>query len=157
MNFPSFCQKMLVILSVTAPLSAISAITPKDDSAKKPMTCPAPAQLQLHKKTMHWGAQDGWLSHERSFSNKINKFLGAQWSGVNVGTIFCLYQGDGEMTFPIRVQYSNLVLTPKAGRWNKNISQYINCISQDINDCPFQPMQGEQQGDLYEIAEGLKK
>ena len=88
---------------------------------------------------MYWATKEnGFRSYDVSFAEHINRFLGAQWEGVNLGTVYCLYQGD-RMAFNITVQFHALSYTPVGGRWSNNLGGYRNCISNNINDCFFKP------------------
>lgn len=97
--------------------------------------CPAIHTLYKHKKM--WRAPGGWRSHSLSFVNKIIRFMGAQWVGVQLGHVICLYQGDESFTFPIPLQYGLLLPTPKGSMWKKRPNDYLICVSSKPIDCPF--------------------
>lgn len=101
--------------------------------------CPKISQLKKNPSKMAWTAPGGWKSSNASFANKLTKFLGAQWQGVNVGNIICLYQSNNAMTFPVLVRFNHLVYAPKGGKWGKNLGDYANCKSNHPSDCLFKP------------------
>jgi hypothetical protein len=56
-----------------------------------------------------------------------------------VGKIVCIYQGKLATTFPVSLEYGQVVLEPQentANKWSKNLNGYRNCISRNIEDCP---------------------
>jgi hypothetical protein len=59
--------------------------------------CPPPEQLALDN--LFWGAPGGWVSYTESLDKKIIRFEKAQWQGVNVGKILCIYKGDTSLLF----------------------------------------------------------
>lgn len=98
--------------------------------------CPPPSQLV--KSGLYWRtATDGWKSYSESFDQKITSFIGAQWVGVNVGRMICIYKGNLTMSFTIPVQNDTLAETPKGGLWGQDLGGYRNCHSTNIQDCPF--------------------
>lgn len=98
--------------------------------------CPSPSDLV--KNGLFWGTIiGGWKSYSESFDQKIVSFLGAQWNGINVGKMICLYQGNAPLSFPITVQNDALAQAPSAGLWGRNLGGYQNCHSNNPLDCPF--------------------
>jgi len=91
----------------------------------------------LVSKDHKWRAPGGWKSYTTSFSDEIQGFIGAQWIGVRVGKIICLYQGTTSDTFHISLERDNLVRSPEGFRWGKNLGGYKNCRSIRVKDCPF--------------------
>jgi len=98
--------------------------------------CPAPSALI--KNGLYWGTSTGgWRSYSESFDTSVVSFIGAQWVGVNVGKMICLYKGNLSMSFPINVQNDTLSLTPSGALWGKDQGGYRNCHSSNVYDCPF--------------------
>ena len=103
------------------------------------ISCPNISQINKNKQSMLWGTANGnWRSFAVSFANHVDQFLGAQWEGVNLGNLFCIYRGE-KLTFTINLQYHGLIHVPTNGKWSKNMGGYKNCISHKIKDCRFKP------------------
>lgn len=118
--------------------------------------CPSISELHQDPVKMIWFAHNGWKSFSPSFSKTIGSFLGAQWQGVNVGTISCVYRGTEQMSFPIILTYNNLVFAPTGGQWTKNLGGYTNCKSTERKDCIFKPKTQPRSGNIYQQASELK-
>jgi hypothetical protein len=96
--------------------------------------CPDPSDLyKINKK---WFAPVDWFSYEQSFVNKIDKFLGATWKGVNIGNIICLYQGKNS-TFPVQLTNKESVFQPTKANWSTqpNKSGALECLAVNNNPC----------------------
>jgi hypothetical protein len=103
--------------------------------------CPALNELTLDSKTRIWSASGDWKSYEQSFAKDIGQFLGAQWIGIEVGQIACIYQGKNQYTFPILLIHNTLVKTPSGGAWTKDAnSGHYHCATHQISQCPFHPI-----------------
>lgn len=98
--------------------------------------CPKPEELV--KNGLFWGTPTGgWKSYGESFDTSITGFQGAQWVGVNVGKMICIYKGNLAMAFPITVQNDTLTQSPSGGSWGNDLGGYRNCHSNNMADCPF--------------------
>lgn len=98
--------------------------------------CPKPSELV--KNGLYWGTPvGGWKSYAESFDTSITSFQGAQWVGVNVGKMICIYKGNLAMAFPITIQNDTLAQTPSGGLWGNDLGGYRNCHSSNMADCPF--------------------
>jgi len=103
--------------------------------------CPALNELTFDASTRIWSAPNGWKSYEQSFAKEIGQFLGAQWIGIEVGQVACIYAGKDEYTFPILLIHNKLIQTPKKGLWKKNANDgHYHCVTHQINQCPFYPL-----------------
>ncbi len=111
--------------------------------------CPQPADLiapNFDTKQFIWQANGGWKS-EVSFAETIDKFVGAQWIGTNVGSVTCIYKDKSEGTFPLGMQNGKIVYMPTGGKWQKPSLQKgdiietstvkINCVASQVEWCPF--------------------
>lgn len=132
----------------------ISSISPLAwaKSAKLPpgyRSCPKINQIKKTPQKMIWRAPGGWKSSEVSFASRITKFIGAQWQGVNVGNVSCLYQTDNSMTFPVILRSDHLIYMPKGGKWSKNLGGYLNCKSNNPSHCLFKPKSEKKIKDIY--------
>ncbi|WP_100623460.1 T4SS-associated protein EirA [Candidatus Coxiella mudrowiae] len=83
--------------------------TPANGLSSGYLSCPKISDLQKDSRKMVWFTKNGWLSYAASFATHIDKFLGAQWQGVNLGNITFLYASNEKMTFPIALEYKLLV------------------------------------------------
>ena len=117
--------------------AATSAFTASSDAHY----CPALNEVTLDNSTRIWSASGGWKSYETSFAKEIGQFLGAQWIGIEVGQVACIYAGKNKYTFPILLVHNKLVKTPEGGLWKKNENDgHYHCVSHEINQCPFYPV-----------------
>ncbi len=137
--------------SNTAPLANSNATAP----VSLVQYCPSIDQLSKDSSALTWSAPGGWQSYQKSFAIKVNHFTGAQWSGIQVGQIICTYRSNEADTFPIQLLYNKLVFQPTGGTWGQNMGGYINCKSNDINDCPF-PVKLTQKTDVMSEAAEIK-
>jgi len=121
-------------------------------SPKKPQTYYCPSVSELVKDGLNWSAREGrWRSYSPSFAQEINTFLEAQWIGVNVGKIICLYQGKENFDFPIAIEpaKSILVLEPYGQAWATKHPGFKTCKSTNVSDCPFMAQQEESAENPY--------
>jgi hypothetical protein len=112
-----------------------------------------PLISELVKENLLWSARSGlWKSYSQSFAKEIDRFIGAQWIGVNVGKVICLYQGKGSFDFPIALEPAKaiLILEPKGDTWRIERDGYKICKSINITDCPFFTKIEEGDVDVYE-------
>ena len=89
--------------------------------------CPPAAALVLNQRTHMWSAVGGWKSYQQSFVQQVEEFLGAQWSGINVGEVLCIYRGKDEHTFPVTLAFSHLTNQPTGHSWSKDLGGYRKC------------------------------
>jgi len=127
--------------SAQAPTGATPQTTPSDIPADQATTVTkkiyCPDVKKLKKITMFWGAPGGWRSYSESFVNVIDSFSGAQWIGVNVGKMLCIYRSKATFEFPVVLQNDTLTPAPTGEKWIKQPGGYYNCISGDLLECPF--------------------
>jgi hypothetical protein len=99
--------------------------------------CPQPSELV--KNGLYWGTRFGdWKSYSESFHSDITGFIGAQWVGINVGKMICIYKGNEKIAFPVTLQSDTLAQTPMGGHWGRSdLGGYRNCESNNVYDCPF--------------------
>ncbi len=106
-----------------------------------PNYCPMPDNLK--KVGEYWKSEDGrWVSYTPSSASKISRFSGAQWVGVGVGKIICLYLTNEEVSFPLAVEqkYEQLIIEPNdnEGGWSSLVdNRYRMCKSSSAADCLF--------------------
>lgn len=118
--------------------------------------CPMPDQLHKKPNSLIWQGPNNWKSYDTSFVEKIKKFTVAQWQGINVGQVTCVYEGLPKETFPVLL-YSNLLsLTPTGGNWVAQKGQYSNCVSNDVKDCPIIIRKKSPPPNIYQELEELK-
>ena len=107
-----------------------------ETTTTKKLYCPDVSKLK--KINMFWGAAGGWRSYSESFVNVVDSFVGAQWVGINVGKMLCIYKSKATFEFPIVLQNDTLTPVPEGDRWvYKQKEGLSNCISGDILACPF--------------------
>ena len=101
-------------------------------------TCPDPSEL--YKSGMRWKTDSGWQSYQNSFSAEVSHFMGAQWKGVGIGQIYCIYQPKDSADFPIQLSIKPLITRPVYAYWEDAPKKdIINCLSDknDPCDCQF--------------------
>ncbi|MCP8352291.1 T4SS-associated protein EirA [Candidatus Synchoanobacter obligatus] len=101
-------------------------------------TCPS--AKELYRSGMKWKTDSGWQSFQESFSEGISHFKGAQWKGIGVGRIYCIYQPSDPTEFPVQLTISPLISQPTTAYWEDVPSRSIlNCLSphSDPCDCQF--------------------
>jgi len=137
----------------------------KFTSSKAPFYCPQPKQLIKNQKTLTWSAPGGWKSYDQSFVQKISEFRGAQWAGVNIGQIACVYTGTNKLTFPVILVFNKLTTAPSSGSWSSNLhknkqryaSGYYSCPSLTISNCPFHPVIKKTARNPYQDLNAIKQ
>lgn len=114
--------------------------------------CPEVKDLKNH--AMIWHAGTKWRSYSPSFVKKIKEFVGAQWIGINVGKVICLYRGAEKITFPVALEpvHPVLVPTPKGEHWTPipHRSGYRQCFSNKVAGCPFTQRQSRNTGNIFQ-------
>ena len=124
------------------------------------LLCPLPSGLKWNDTEKFWYASEGWRSYGITFVKSVDTFLGAQWTGVNVGQATCLYQGKPEGTFVVQLVSNGLYHAPEAtvdNHWGKPQAGYINCKSLDRVMCPLTPVYKKKSTDMIQEALDLKK
>ena len=146
-------MRYLLLLLLTTPLISLAAAkaTPAP-SHHKPIiiTCPSAKAFKKNQQTLHWSATGGWQGYQKSFATKLGAFLGAQWQGVAIGQITCLYQPANKFTFPISIYYNKIVFEPKGQYWGKNKGGYRDCASKNPANCAFVVRPKKKGGDPYQ-------
>lgn len=110
----------------------------------------------LIKKEEVWVTKDNrWKSYTSSTASKVLNFLGAQWAGVKIGKIICLYQTNEAVAFPLAVEQlsGQSVLEPKEGGWSALTNNRRFCKSVSIADCPFFPEAQKDTSNIYKDIE----
>lgn len=121
-------------------------------------TCPT--INELYKQNMRWKTDSNWQGYQDSFATKIRSFMGAQWKGVGIGRVICLYNPEEENEFPIQIATTQLIIRPNYAYWDDNPkSDEINCKSSTSNpcDCQFSFYQEKKETNIETIVEGIKK
>ena len=86
--------------------------------------------------------------------------MGAQWKGVGVGNIYCIYQPEDETEFPIQVTVSQLISRPETAKWDNAPSiDILNCVStsSDPCECQFSFYIEEETEDIDDIIRSIDK
>ena len=95
-----------------------------------------------------------------SFVDKVDKFVGAHWQGVNIGQLTCLYSGEPSGTFLIKLVSNHIFHFPlgiPGSNWSKAQGGFINCISTSTELCPLVPLVKHKQGSMIDQAMQLQK
>lgn len=167
-------KKIIIFLIIVV---AIIAIVWHRSAEAAPMAqphyyCPSPSALKKNPNPTiaNWTAQTRtgfWKSYQQSFATRITHFVGAQWNGVNVGQITCVYHSQQQFTengqiaiqptLPILLVFHTLTYQPTKGKWEYIKKQNVyNCYSRNRHDCPFRIRTKKHTGNIYQEAESLK-
>ena len=125
-----------------------------EQSKKIHVQCTAAKDLKLNPKTKIWSADGGWKTYSPSFGTQIATFQGAQWNGVQLGQIICVYRAKDSFVFPIKLFYSHQVIMPDGSQWQRARSNVRNCVDNQKN-CQFSPLLTPKQANPIKEAEGL--
>lgn len=104
----------------------------------KPNYCPDPQTLV--KQNLKWASKDDrWESDTASSATEILNFAGAQWVGIKIGKIICLYQTNEAASFPLALEQvkSQAILEPHEAGWSSLINNRRLCKSASVADCPY--------------------
>lgn len=162
--------KLLAITSLVSTLSAscfaqvakqpTEKIYPVTIAGKKFFVtfCPKPSALVKNPNKLTWSAYGKrWRSYNKSFVTKVKAFIGAQWTGANVGQVTCLYAGQDPLAFPILLRFHTLSTTPQGNGWSKNLGGFYNCKSKQRSLCPIYMIPKPKPVDILKEAEQLQK
>ena len=130
-------QKPVVIESQERPGPPPICLSKQQQDKQNRFTCPDVKELYSDK--MQWKTDSGWKGYQKSFSKEISHFMGAQWKGVGIGQIYCIYQPDDPSEFPIQLTSKTLYSRPDTAYWeNAPRKDSINCISKQNDPCECQ-------------------
>lgn len=99
-----------------------------------------PKSEDLFKRGVYWATKDGkWKNYTSSSADKIYNFIGAQWSGIHVGKIICLYHTNEAVSFPLAIEQvmSQDANEPSGLGWSSLMNNFKLCKSANIADCGF--------------------
>lgn len=133
-------------------------LSKKEQVKQNRYTCPS--IKELYKTNMRWKTDNGWQGYQDSFANEIKSFMGAQWKGVGIGRVICIYSPKDDNEFPIQIATTQLIIRPEYAYWENNPkSDEINCKSSTSNpcDCQFSFYKEEKETDIDKIVESIKK
>ncbi|MBU0744712.1 MAG: T4SS-associated protein EirA [Gammaproteobacteria bacterium] len=125
--------------------------TTTNEVSQQAQYCPQPDDLV--KNGVDWTTKDKkWKNYTPSSATKILSFIGAQWVGVKVGKVICLYQTNEAVSFPVALEQtkSQLVLEPREGGWSALVNNRRFCKSSNVVDCPIFHEAAKALGNIYE-------
>ncbi|MBN2689689.1 MAG: T4SS-associated protein EirA [Gammaproteobacteria bacterium] len=142
--------KLLFFLIVSF---ASFAVLAENNTQSVKIFCPSASSLERH--ALAWRVGDKWISGDNSFVQTIARFIGAQWVGVNVGQIICIYQGSQQQMFPVALRpvHAVLISKPTGSNWHTTHFGYMQCASGQVEDCPFYQQIEKKNTDLYKDIE----
>ncbi len=126
--------------TITANTADAAQITMPDTSSDVQLVrdlCPNIEDLKFNPTQRTWSASKGWKTLQTSFLQTVDAFIGAQWVGVGIGQVICIYTKIGKDTFPVTLQRGLLVPAPTTGGLWSTGNGYMGCKSHDVADCPF--------------------
>ena len=144
-----------LMLFVLCQLSAAQPVIKVKRSASNTYSCPPATALSYNNKTYIWTAPGGWKSQDMSFATEVSAFKGAEWQGVTVGKLACLYTPGTPDDFPIALSQNAMIKKPipnntenawqlakdKKPAFNSPIKneRYV-CINAQPDLCAFHPV-----------------
>jgi hypothetical protein len=137
----------------TTPPPLPAATTPP--AAPKPPQNPpryCPLAKELTRNGMQWSVGSKWKSYSDSFVKEIASFIGAQWVGVKVGKIICIYRGKDNGDFPVALEEtkSHIIQEPTSASWSNFAQGRKMCNSSNVFDCAFYIKPEEDNSNVYE-------
>ncbi|MEI8054751.1 MAG: T4SS-associated protein EirA [bacterium] len=150
---PSSVHKYFLLSIVLIFFTAAIAATPNNVATAK-LFCPQAEDLIKEKE--FWVTRDGkWKNYTPSTATKVTSFLGAQWSGIKIGKIICLYQTNEAVGFPLAVEQmsSQAILEPSGSGWSALTGNRRFCKSASIADCYFLPEPQRDTSNIYKEIE----
>jgi hypothetical protein len=137
-----------------APQTADNITEPSDMVQGSVIKQFCPQTEDLIKQDTFWITKDQrnrWKSYTPSTASKVQGFLGAQWAGIKVGKIICLYQTNEAVTFPLAVEQvsSQSMLEPSGDGWSALTSNHRFCKSTSVADCSFSPEPQRDTSNIY--------
>lgn len=127
-----FILKAVCILACLAGSVTIQA----DEIILQKSYCPVVGSLTKNSEG-GWAAPGGWKTNTASMVNVLSSFIGAQWIGIGVGQVICVYAKEGRGAFPVALKLGILVPAPEIGIWGVDKGGYRDCASTNVQDCPF--------------------
>lgn len=138
-------------------LAAADSTTASTKKVKNFFFCPAISGIKKNPSKMTWSADHGnYKSYDMSFATGLEKFIGAQWVGANVGQITCVYAPKPKTSFRVMLIFHTLAHQPSGGSWSKNLGGYLNCSAFKRKNCPFKMVLKPKPVNIYKEAEKLK-
>lgn len=114
-------------------------------------SCPQPEELINQEAT--WVTKNSrWKCYTPSTASKVTGFLGAQWAGIKVGKIICLYQTNEAVGFPLAIEQvsSQSILEPGGVSWSALTNGRRYCKSVNVADCPFTAVPERDTSHIYD-------
>jgi len=133
---------------------ASTSNTTADQNAAYKRTCPDPSELVL--QNLYWTARNGsWKNYNQSLEKKVKGFIGAQWIGIKVGKVICLYEAQENISFPIALEQvqSEIILEPTGNNWSAYERGRRLCKSANTADCAFYTQPPEDLSNIYKSIE----
>ena len=136
--------------------------------------CPKISDLKYNSNNSTWTTDDDWKSTANSFTTEITTFIGAQWKGVQMGHLLCIYQGPRKNEFPVSMHKNIIVQSPNSllDNLNPKGAQYktpwsisenktlitMDCYSSNNSpcDCPWIQFQEKEQS-VSDVIESIQK
>lgn len=142
---------ILVVMFICAPLCVIADSDSEAATTVPTLYCPDASQLTKDPLTNTWHAGPEYKSDPQPFATSIDHFAGAQWSGIEVGQVACVY-APAQATFPVILYYNKLTMKPSKALWGKDQGGLVECKSFDPKNCPYQPRLKHEVKDIYQDA-----
>lgn len=147
--------------------------SPQPGAAPQPIIftalCPHMSEITKDPQSGSWIAKTkagSWRTYHSTFSTKLTQFIGAQWSGANVGQLFCVYASEQrymmngslqiQRTSPQLLAFKTLTYQPTGGQWKRASRGIYNCNSLVRHQCKFKARSKPPEGDILQQVESFK-
>lgn len=119
--------------------------------------CPPVGSLVRDETTQQWSGPGGWKTTSPSFLRSVDTFVGAQWVGVSIGEVICIYIKTTRSSFPVMLKRGKLVPAPvSGGLWSEDKGGYMECKANDVHHCPFWIQAPKKEKNVYEQLDFYK-
>tara|TARA_B110000459_G_C16624237_1_gene503955 strand:- start:1868 stop:2341 length:474 start_codon:yes stop_codon:yes gene_type:complete len=129
-----------------------------DNITTKIIYCPQVNSLTKYE--LAWFGKSNlikWKSTEPSLSEDAATFSGAQWDGIQVGSISCVYQSSDVLSFPIVLKNNHMFKQPHNTNWTADNNDTYICRSNNPKDCPLYPKIEQQvEFNIHKIMKQIK-
>jgi len=133
-----------------------SGFSPPNAGLKEDI-CPPVESLVRDEATQQWSGPGGWKTTSPSFLRTVDRFVGAQWVGVSIGEVICIYIKTTRSSFPVMLKRGKLVPAPvSGGLWSDDKGGYMECKANDVQYCAFWIQVPKKEKNVYEQLDFYK-
>tara|TARA_X000000950_G_C13619770_1_gene538897 strand:- start:17 stop:502 length:486 start_codon:yes stop_codon:yes gene_type:complete len=129
----------IILLTGIAVADETLPATDSVDASKTSVYCPLTKDLVKDSVSGKWSAPGGWYSQAYSFAKKVDNYLGAAYTGKDIGRIDCYYSSIETGDVRIVLKNTVLVTLPAVDSWQPSpkAKDVKVCQANAANGCPF--------------------